>query len=96
MVGAIFRLITANGRKTHRFSYYRNHDQKRQSEDVKVAINLSGKHSRRGDSDNISGSILDVLVTAGILKDDNLKSVPSLSLTLTYSKDDPVAEIEIS
>jgi hypothetical protein len=30
------------------------------------------------------------------LRDDNLKCVPSLSLTLTYSKDDPVAEIEIS
>jgi Holliday junction resolvase RusA-like endonuclease len=65
-------------------------------EDVKVAINLSGKHSRRGDSDNISGSILDALVVTGILRDDNLKCVPSLSLTLNYSKDDPVAEIEIS
>lgn len=65
-------------------------------EDVAITITLSGKHSRRGDSDNISGSILDALVTAGIIRDDNLKCVPSLSLSLSYSKDDPVAEIEIS
>lgn len=46
-------------------------------EGVAITITLSGKHSRRGDS-------------------DNLKCVPSLSLTLTYSKDDPLAEIEIT
>ena len=65
-------------------------------EGVAITITLTGKHSRRGDSDNISGSILDALVSAGILREDNLKCVPSLSLTLTYSKDDPLAEIEIS
>jgi Holliday junction resolvase RusA-like endonuclease len=65
-------------------------------EDVVITINLSGKHSRRGDSDNVGGAILDALVTAEIIRDDNLKCVPSLSLTLTYSKDDPMTEIEIS
>ena len=65
-------------------------------EDVAITITLTGKHSRRGDSDNVGGAILDALVTAGIIRDDNLKCVPELSLSLTYSKDDPVATIEIS
>ena len=65
-------------------------------EGVAITITLSGKHSRRSDSDNVGGAILDALVTAGIIRDDNLKCVPELSLSLTYSKDDPVATIEIS
>jgi Holliday junction resolvase RusA-like endonuclease len=63
---------------------------------VAIAIVLKGKHSRRGDLDNISGSILDALVQAGILQNDNLICVHSLSVRLEYSKKmEPIALIEI-
>jgi Holliday junction resolvase RusA-like endonuclease len=58
-----------------------------------ITITLTGKHSRRGDADNISGSILDSLVQAGVLVNDNLVAVPSLSINLLYSKADPITEI---
>ena len=58
-----------------------------------IAITLVGKHSRRGDADNIAGSILDALVQSGALVNDNLMAVPSLSINLLYSKADPITEI---
>ncbi|MFB6276219.1 MAG: RusA family crossover junction endodeoxyribonuclease [Halothece sp.] len=65
-------------------------------EEVSVSITLSGKHSRRGDLDNLAGSILDALVASQIIRDDNLKCVSGLSVQLNYSaKDDPTAQITI-
>jgi Holliday junction resolvase RusA-like endonuclease len=49
-----------------------------------VSIELHGKHSRRGDADNISGSVLDALVQAGVIGNDNLMVVPRLSIALNY------------
>lgn len=63
---------------------------------VSITILLIGKHNRRGDADNISGSILDALVATNILADDNLKSVPELILKLNYSKIDPIAIIHLA
>lgn len=53
---------------------------------VVVSILLKGKHSRRGDADNIAGAILDALVQAGVLKNDNLVHVRGLSVALEWSK----------
>jgi Holliday junction resolvase RusA-like endonuclease len=53
---------------------------------VTVSILLKGKHSRRGDLDNIAGAILDALVQAEILKDDNLIHVRGLTVALEWSK----------
>ena len=66
--------------------------------DVPVAISiiLTGKHSQRGDGDNVMGSILDVMVQAEILTDDNLKQLPSVSLVLIHSSDPPLARIRVS
>jgi Holliday junction resolvase RusA-like endonuclease len=63
---------------------------------VCVDIVLMGKHSRRGDGDNIAGSIWDAMVQAGILPDDNLKHVPGLSLQLFWGKESPTALIRIT
>jgi len=60
---------------------------------ISIRIVLIGKHSRRGDIDNISGSILDALVATNIIKDDNLLNVPELSVKLKYSKESPIAFI---
>jgi len=58
-----------------------------------VSIVLIGKHSRRSDLDNIAGSILDALVQADIIRDDNMMVITKLDIELHYSKSDPVAEI---
>lgn len=54
-----------------------------------IEVNLSGKH--RGDLDNLAGSCLDALVSAGVLSDDNVNCVPSL--TVTYQ---PAGELGVS
>ncbi len=56
---------------------------------VAIDIQLIGKHSRRGDADNISGAILDALVQAGIIEGDNLMIVRSLSIELNWDKKEP-------
>ena len=53
---------------------------------AEVTISLSGKHSRKGDADNVAGSILDALVQSGVLVDDNMKRVPSLTICLDWQK----------
>ena len=63
---------------------------------VSVDIVLLGKHSRRGDGDNIAGSIWDAMVQAGILSDDNLKCVPAMSLALYWSSEPAIAMIKVS
>lgn len=60
-----------------------------------VTISLVGKHPRRGDPDNIAGSILDALVQSGILKDDSLSVVTSLAIALFHSKDNPTVQITL-
>ncbi|MEO1391186.1 MAG: RusA family crossover junction endodeoxyribonuclease [Cyanobacteria bacterium J06634_6] len=53
---------------------------------AEVTISLSGKHNRQGDADNVAGSILDALVQARVLVDDNMKRVPSLTIALDWQK----------
>jgi Holliday junction resolvase RusA-like endonuclease len=64
-------------------------------EGVTVSIDLIGKHSRRGDLDNISGSILDALVQSGVLRNDNLICVLALTVRLRYGTAAPTAQITI-
>ena len=61
-----------------------------------IEIILSGKHSRRGDADNISGAILEALVSVAVIRNDNLASIPELSIKLHHSKQSPIALITIS
>lgn len=44
-----------------------------------IEVILTGKH--RGDLDNLAGSCLDALVSAGVLIDDNVNCVPRLTVT---------------
>jgi Holliday junction resolvase RusA-like endonuclease len=60
-----------------------------------IDIVMTGKHSRRGDLDNISGSILDALVQSGVLVNDNLTVVPRLSIELMFDKTEPKTLIKI-
>lgn len=62
---------------------------------VEITIQLLGKHPRRGDLDNIAGSILDALVQSGVLKDDSLSVVSSLAIALQWSQQTPIVQIEI-
>ena len=63
---------------------------------VRLDVVLEGKHSRRGDADNIIGSLMDALVQAGILANDNLVCVTGISLELNYNQDNPKTYIAIS
>lgn len=63
---------------------------------VRVDVVLEGKHRRQGDADNIIGSLMDALVQAGILANDNLVCVTGISLELNYNKDNPRTIIAIS
>jgi Holliday junction resolvase RusA-like endonuclease len=65
------------------------------AEPVAIEIILIGKHSRRGDADNIAGAILDAMVQAGIIKDDNLTRIPSLKIQLIYSGEPPETHIKV-
>lgn len=46
---------------------------------AEVSIQLIGKH--RGDIDNLSGSVLDSLVSAGVLVDDRISCLPYLVIS---------------
>lgn len=63
---------------------------------VAIAIHLRGKHNRAADADNVGGSLMDALVQAGILANDNLRAVPSLAVTLDHGKQMPSALIHLS
>ncbi|MEO0870113.1 MAG: RusA family crossover junction endodeoxyribonuclease [Cyanobacteria bacterium J06642_11] len=66
-------------------------------EQALVSIHLTGKHNRQGDADNVAGSILDALVQARVLVDDNMKRVPSLALSLDWDKKaEPMAIVVLS
>ncbi len=62
---------------------------------VSISVILTGKHSQRGDADNVIGSILDAIVQAGIIKDDNMKRVVAIDLKLIHSKESPRALIRL-
>jgi Holliday junction resolvase RusA-like endonuclease len=64
---------------------------------IEITINFIGKHSRKGDIDNLSGSILDAMVKAEIIKNDNLMIVKKLTSELIYDKKQtPLTEIILS
>lgn len=64
---------------------------------VSISIWLRGKHSRRGDLDNLAGSILGAMQDAGILRNDNCKAVPSLTIRLAWdAKVKPFASVTIA
>jgi Holliday junction resolvase RusA-like endonuclease len=63
---------------------------------VGITINLYGKHSRKGDLDNIAGAVLDAMVQGGILPDDNLTWVKQLSTSIQWGKKvEPYYEISV-
>ena len=62
---------------------------------VAIGIILTGRHSRRGDCDNISGAVLDALVQSQILIDDNLIHVPQLGVRLEYGNQPPIATVKL-
>ena len=63
--------------------------------DREVIVHLDFIHGdqRRRDSDNGTSSILDLLVDAGILKDDKWQIVRQIHITNTYEKNDPMCII---
>ncbi len=62
---------------------------------VSISVILTGKHSQKGDADNVIGSILDAMAQAGIIADDNMKRVVSISLKLIHDKESPRALIRL-
>jgi Holliday junction resolvase RusA-like endonuclease len=60
---------------------------------VHLAVMIQG--ASRGDLDNLAGAIMDALVQAGILKDDSVSCVRSLSIQHQPSKK-PYSTITIS
>ena len=71
--------------------------QKTEPIETPVSIKLNFQHGdlRRRDSDNGTSSVLDLLVDAGILSDDNWQIVSKLQITNTYEKGNPMCTIEI-
>lgn len=64
---------------------------------AEVTISLSGRHNRQGDADNVAGAVLDALVQAGVLVDDNMLRVPSLTVALDWEKKaEPSAVVVLS
>lgn len=64
---------------------------------VKVRLTLTFWHGDlvRRDSDNQLSSILDTLVDAGILEDDNWKIIPRKIINDEYDRGNPRVDIEI-
>ncbi len=54
-----------------------------------LAIHLEGKHSRKGDLDNIGGAVMDALVKAQILSNDNVNTINHLTISFNYSNKPP-------
>lgn len=65
--------------------------------DYPVLIHLSFVHGdlRRRDSDNGCSSVMDLLVDAGVLADDNWQIVRDIGINNTYKKNDAYCEITI-
>lgn len=64
---------------------------------AQVEIHITFIHGtlRRRDSDNGTSSVLDLLVDAGILPDDNWRIVRRIVIDNEYKKNEPVCVIEI-
>ena len=62
---------------------------------VKLTASFFHESLRRRDSDNQLSSILDTLVDAGILEDDNWKIIPEKHIYDFYDKDNARVEIYI-
>lgn len=62
-----------------------------------IKIDLIGNHPKKGDIDNIAGAILDILVDAQIIKNDNLNNIPSLEINFQENKEQPpIVEIYLT
>ena len=64
-------------------------------EPVDINIVLSGKHNRKGDLDNVAGSILDALVKAEIIRDDNMSVVVKLNIEINHNTEVPETIIRV-
>lgn len=64
-------------------------------EPCEVALLFYHGDFRRRDCDNGASSVLDLLVDAGVLSDDNWKIVRSLNVTNEYDKGSPRCEIKV-
>lgn len=102
------RINTRSGRSFPNQRYVKWHDrviselhvlllqkQIRKFEGVKVKMTVTFFHDsfRRIDSDNQLSSILDTLVDAGILEDDNWKVIPRKIINDEYDKNNARCEI---
>ena len=64
-------------------------------EPCEVALSFYHGDFRRRDCDNGASSILDLLVDAGVLSDDNWKIVQTLKVANFYDKGNPRVKVEI-
>ena len=55
------------------------------SNPILAYLDLYGKHNRSGDADNTIGSVLDALVKAKVIRDDNMLRNPGEGAHLYYS-----------
>ncbi len=63
---------------------------------VKIAMTFFPESMRKGDLSNKAESIMDLLVDAAIIEDDNWYIVPELTLSFgEKDKDNPRAEVSI-
>jgi Holliday junction resolvase RusA-like endonuclease len=63
---------------------------------IKLDVMIYGKYPRRGDCDNITGSIMDALVKAKVIKNDNLNVIPCQTFCLFYNAElSPYIKINI-
>lgn len=62
---------------------------------VKLTATFTHENQIRRDSDNQLSSILDTLVDAGIITDDNWKVIPEKHIYDRFEKDNAKVEIEI-
>ncbi len=61
-----------------------------------ITLVFSFESQRKKDLDNVASSVMDLLVDAGILKDDSYKIVPQLILLGSYNKGVSRTKIEVS
>lgn len=62
---------------------------------IKMTVTFYHGDMKRRDSDNQLSSILDTLVDAGIIEDDNWKVIPVKLILDDYDKGNPRVELEI-
>lgn len=98
------RINTRSGRSFPNRKYTQWHDtqlllldktKKITDEQVEIQMDFTHGTLRRRDSDNAVSSVLDLLVDAGILPDDNWKVVKRLVINNFYKKNKPRCSIQI-